>query len=131
MVFFSKLHQIPPLGSFEAIHLQKLMEMDVSFQLKLKALEKRLPHLLNARLKNGSDLQMSKLLRSYFLEYFDRYLKHGPSSFPSSFNVVESFLSFDREHRFFDLLDEKEHLLSINEYFRWYQKPRTTIRIHH
>ena len=44
---------------------------------------------------------MSKLLRSYFHEYFDRYFKHGPHSFPSSFNVVESFLSFNRENRFF------------------------------
>jgi hypothetical protein len=122
MFLFSKLHQIPPAGSLEAVHLQKLMDMDVSFQLKLKALERRLPHLLNARLKSGSGLQMSKLLRSYFLEYFDRYFKYGPSYFPSSFNVVESFLHFDRQDSFFDLRDEREHLLSINDFFRWYEK---------
>lgn len=96
--------------------------MYVAFQLKLKELEKRLPLLLNARLKNGSGLQLSKLLRSYFLEYFDRYFKHGPDSFPTSFNVVESFMSFDRANRFFDLRDEIEHLLSISDYFSWYEK---------
>lgn len=122
MVSFSELHEIPSLGSLEAAYLQKQMDMDVSFQLKLRALEKRLPHLLNARLKNGSGLQMSELLRSYFLEYFDRYFKLGPESFPTSFNVVESFLSFDRKYMFFDLRDEREHLLCINDYFDWYEK---------
>ena len=122
MVSFSKLQQVPPLGSLEAVHLQKQMDMDVSFQLKLRALEKRLPRLLNARLKNGSGLQMSKLLRSYFHEYFDRYFTLGPDSFPTSFNVVESFMFFDRENSFFDLREEKEHLLSINDYFSWYEK---------
>lgn len=121
MLVFGKLHQVPPLGTLEAVHLQGLMDMDVSFQVKLKALEKRLPHLVNARLKGGSGLQMSNLLRSYFFEYFDRYFKHGPGSFPSSFNVVESFLCFDRENRFFDLREEKEHLLSVDDYFRWYK----------
>lgn len=122
MDFLSMLHEVPPAGSLEAAHLQKIMDMDVAFQVKLRALQRRLPHLLNARLKNGSGLQMSKLLRGYFLEYFDRYFKHGPGSFPSSFNVVEAFLFFDRENRFFDLREEKEHLLSIDDYFRWYEK---------
>jgi hypothetical protein len=56
------------------------------------------------------------------LEYFDRYFKHGPNFFPSSFNVLESFMSFDREWWFFDLRNEIEHLLCINDYFRWYEK---------
>jgi hypothetical protein len=115
-------HQVPPLGTPAAAHLQRLMDMDVAFQLKLKELQKRLPLLLNGRLKNGSGLQLSKLLRSYVLEYFDRYFKHGPGSFPTSFNVVESFMFFNREYMFFDLCNEIEHLLSINDYFRWYEK---------
>jgi len=122
MLWFSKFHNVPPLGSLEAVHLQRMMQMDVSFQLRMKTIQKRLPHILNARLKNGSGLQMSKLLRNYFLEYFDRYVKHGPDSFPSSFNVVESFLTFSRENLFFDLRQEKEFLLSIGDYFRWYEK---------
>ena len=123
MINLSLRHNVvPPEGSLEATRLQRIMDMDVAFQLKLKALQRRLPHLVHARLKTGSGLQMSKLLRAYFLEYFDRYFKLGPGSFPTSFNVVESFMSFDHENQFFDLRIEKEHLLSVNDYFRWYEK---------
>ena len=122
MIKFGWLHQVPPFGTPEAAQLQKLMAMDVAFQLELKELQKRLPLLLNARLKNGSGLQLAKLLRSFVLEYFNRYFRFGPNSFPSSFNVLESFLTFDRENRFFNLRKENEHLLSINDYFRWYEK---------
>ncbi len=121
---------VPQLGSPEASRLQKLMEMDVAFQLKLKELKKRLPHLVNARMMGGSGLPLSDLLRYYFLEYLNRFLKYGPESFPTSFNVVESFMAFNHEYWYFDLRDEIEHLLSINDYFRWYdnsnlpQEPR-------
>lgn len=122
--------RIPPLGTPEAARLQKLMDMDVAFQLKLKELERQLPNVVNARLKDGSGLPLSKLLRWYFLEYLNRFFKHGPESFPTSFNVVESFMAFSREYLFFDLRDEVEHLLSLDDYFRWYdvggmpKKPR-------
>ncbi|MBE3097863.1 MAG: TIR domain-containing protein [Planctomycetes bacterium] len=114
--------RVPSPGTPEAAHLQRLMDMDVAFQLKCKMIAKRLPHILSARLMCGSGLQMAKLLRSYFIEYCDRLFKHGPGSLPTSFNVVESFMFFDRDYGFFDLHNEVEHLLSINDYFRWYEK---------
>jgi len=101
---------IPPIGTPKAAHLQRLMEMDIGFQLHVKELQNRLPHLVRARVKGGSGLQLSKLLRFYFFEYLDRLFKHGPQSFPSSFNVIESFLSFDQKYMFFDLRKEIEHL---------------------
>lgn len=119
---FGLLHRVPPLGSPEAAHLQRVMDSDVMFQQQLKTLQGRIPHIVSSRLGNGSGLQLSNLLRSYFLEYAGRYFKHGPESFPTSFNVVESFLRFDREHRLFDLRDEVEHLLFVDDYFRWYEK---------
>src|SRR5579863_2788048 len=119
---FSLQHNFPPEGTPAAIHLQKMMDMDVAFQLKLKALKEKIPHLLHSRLKNGSGLQMSKLLRSYVFEFFNRYHQYGVDSFPTSFNVVESFMSFDRVNLFFELRHEREHLLSVNDYFRWYEK---------
>jgi hypothetical protein len=33
---------------------------------------------------------------------------------------VESFLVFDREMIVLDLREEREHLLSIDDYFDWY-----------
>ena len=68
--------------------------MDVAFQMRLKELGRRLPHLVFARLRNGSGLQLSKLLRWYFFEYLNRLFRHSPDSFPSSFHVVESFRVF-------------------------------------
>jgi hypothetical protein len=119
---FELFHRIPPLGTPEAAHLQRLMDMDVAFQVQWKALQARIPHIIHSRMKNGSGLQLSKLLRFYFLEYADRFLNHGPESFPCSFNVVESFMAFDRKNMMFDLLNEREYLLSINDYFHWYGK---------
>lgn len=112
----------PPQGSPEGVRLQRLMDMDIAFQLKLKELERRLPHVILARMKGGSGLQLANVLRWYFGEYLDRLFKHGPESFPTSFNVVESFLSFNQEYMFFDLRDELEHLISIDDYFRWYER---------
>ncbi|HUT09630.1 MAG TPA: GIY-YIG nuclease family protein [Thermoguttaceae bacterium] len=94
--------------------------MDVAFQLKLKELERRLPHFVTSRVKGGSGFPLSELLRWYFWEYLNRLNKHGPESFPLSFNVVQSFMRFNREYMLFDLRDEVEHLISINDYFRWY-----------
>lgn len=122
MIAFAEMHDVPPEDSLEGMQLKKLMAMDVALQMRLKTLQKRLPHIFNSRTKNGSGLQMSWLLRDYFIEYFDRYLKHGPHHFPTSFNVVESFMVFDRENWFFDLRPEAEHLLSINDYFEFYSK---------
>jgi hypothetical protein len=122
MMDLSLRHQYPPEGTIEATHLQKLMDMDVAFQLKLKELKQKLPHVLHSRVKNGSGLQLSKLLRSFLLEYADRYLKHGPGAFPTSFNVVEAFLRFEPQYMIFDLREEIEHLVSVDEYFTWYEK---------
>lgn len=97
------------------------MEMDIAFQSEIKALELRIPHLVRAEMMGGSGLQLSKLLRTYFLEYAERFVKHGPHSFPTSFNVVESFMSFIPADMLFHLREEAEHLLSINDYFRWYE----------
>jgi len=96
------------------------MSIDVAFQLKRKRLEKRLPHFVNARVNGSSGLQLSTLLRWYFVEYLNRLATHGPESFPTSFNVVEAFMSFNREFMLFDLRDEVEHLLLFNDYLRWY-----------
>lgn len=112
----------PQAGSLEAAHAERLMRMDIAFQSEMKALEARIPKLVRARMMGGSGLQLSKLLRSYFLEYADRLFTHGPQSLPSSFNVVESFMSFRRDDHLFDLREEVEHLLSLDDYFQWYQK---------
>ncbi len=63
---------------------------------------------------------MAGTIRHFFLEYWDRFVKHGPHSYPTSFNVMESFLKFEPEYCAFDLRPEVEHLLAATDYFRWY-----------
>ena len=100
--------------------MARLAGMDLGLQQKAKDLWRRLGLLVLSRLQGGSGLLISKTLRGFFLEYVDRVTKHGPYSLPGSFNVVESFMAYNREYLVFDLLPEVEHLLAADDYFEWY-----------
>ena len=95
-------------------------EMDIGFRLKLGDVNERLPYFALTRFEGGSGFPIAVTLRHFFLEYLDRLIKIGPFSLPTSFNVVESFLSFSNEFLAFDLREEREHLLRLYEYFDWY-----------
>lgn len=100
--------------------LSRRAEMDVSFRLKMGELRELVPSFALTRMKGGSGFQIAETLRHFFLEYLDRFSKLGPYSLPTSFNVVESFLSFSERFLAFDLREEKEHLLRLHEYIDWY-----------
>lgn len=100
--------------------LSRRAEMDLSFRFKMSKLRELLPSFALTRMKGGSGFPVAETLRHFFLEYFDRLRKLGPYSFPTSFNVVESFLSFSDRFLAFDLREEKEHLLRLHEYIDWY-----------
>lgn len=78
------------------------------------------PSFVLSRLEDGTGFPIANLLRDYFREYSNRILEHGPHSFPTSFNVVESFLRFSHDYQIFDLREEKEYLLRLNDYLDWY-----------
>jgi len=121
--FFSRM-PLPPwhprADKVGPAYLSRLAEMDLAFQQKLTVINKRLPHFVLVRMQGGSGFRMAGILRSFFLEYLDRLLEHGPYSFPSSFNVVEAFLTFNNDLLVFDLREEREHLLRLQDYFDWY-----------
>jgi len=123
MAKLSSLIQVPAVDSLEGIQLQKEMEMDIGFRLKMQSLSERVSHAICVTVNGGSRLQMSSLLRYYFSEYSSRYMKWGPGYFPMSFNVAEAFFRFQPSLYMFELRNEIEHLLSIDDYFEWYQKP--------
>jgi hypothetical protein len=75
---------------------------------------------MTTRLSGGSGFTVAATLRHFFLEYFDRFHKYGPHSFPTSFNVIESFLKFSKRYFAFDIREEREHLLCLNDYLDWY-----------
>jgi len=68
-----------------------------------RELEERSYWLL-ARAKGGSGLVLANQLRFYVVEYCSRILAFGSGGFPSSFNVVESFLQFTPKYLAFDNL---------------------------
>lgn len=112
----------PPKHSDAGQALQRAMDTDIQFQLMLKRMQKLRPHIASSRVNGGSGMRMSKLLRGYFLEYLDRFDRYGPESLPMSFNVVEAFLKFRQQDMLFDLREEVEHLLSLDDYFDWYSQ---------
>ena len=99
---------------------KKNAERDLSVRLWLKEVEKKTPSFMLTRMKGGTEFPMANILRHYFLEYASRISTHGPHSFPSSFNVVESFLIFSHDLFKFDLRDERDHLLRLYDYIDWY-----------
>lgn len=94
--------------------------MDVAFRLKIGELRELVPSFVLTRVLGGSGFPIAQTLRHFFQEYLDRLIKVGPFSFPTSFNVVESFLSFSERFLAFDLREEREHLLRLHEYMDWY-----------
>ena len=103
-----------------ATEVNRIAQMDIAFQAKFKEMIRRLPLWAFARSTSGSGFLMAATLRWFFTEYLQRILEHGPDSLPLSFNVLESFLMFDGEFLMFDVREEREHLLSVTDYFDWY-----------
>ncbi|MBX3347793.1 MAG: GIY-YIG nuclease family protein [Nitrospira sp.] len=100
--------------------LNRQAEMDVGFRLKMDEINEKLPHFALTRSQGGSGFIVAETLRGYFIEYLNRLTLHGQFSLPTSFNVVQSFLSYSKSLLAFDLREEREHLLRFYEYFDWY-----------
>ena len=109
-----------PLHDILTTRAKLQAERNISFRLWLKEASKKLPSFVLARMTGGTQLPMANVLREHFQEYASRLINHGFHSFPSSFNVVESFLSFSHDHFVFDLRTEKDHLLRLCDFFEWF-----------
>jgi hypothetical protein len=95
-------------------------ERDLSVRLRAQEMAKKVPSFMLMRIEGGAGFPMSNLLRDYFCDYGARIVKHGPHSFPTSFNVIESFLTYSHDFLMFDLREEREHLLRLHDYLEWY-----------
>ena len=100
--------------------MERQSEMDVAFRLRREEFLELAPSFLLTRMQGGSGFPIANTVRHYFQEYLSRITQLGPFSFPTSFNVVESFLSFSERFFAYDLREEKEHLLRLHEYMDWY-----------
>ncbi len=100
--------------------IQRSAQMDIAARKELRDLRRKID-LLGHRVSNSSSgLRMATELRRFWLEYFERFLQHGPHSLPSSFNVIEAFLEFEAELFTFALRPENEHILAFGHYLDWY-----------
>ena len=109
-----------PLHKIWSTQAKVLSERDIALRLWLQEANQKLPSFLLARMKGGTQLPMANILRHYFQEYASRIMTHGFHSFPSSFNVVESFLAFSHDYLIFDLHEEREHLLRLRDFIEWF-----------
>jgi hypothetical protein len=96
------------------------LEMDVRARQQKKAFLEKLRLLVFATMEGGSGLRVSQELRHFWYEYFTRIGEHGPRTLPSSFNILEAFLSLNSEMLAFELREEREHLLRFDDYIDWY-----------
>jgi len=118
-----------------AAHLDRTLQMDIAAQRELRARLEKLPLLAYAGWSSSSGLRMATELRRFWFEYFDRFARHGPTSLPSSFNVIEAFVRFDPDCLAFLPRPEREHLLRFGDYLDWYtassfpEEPRSLIDI--
>lgn len=122
---FELYRAFPPPPSHEArrfLELESMVERerDLAFRLWLEEFRQLTPAFRLTRIEGGTGFPLANQLRHFFQEYATRIAEHGPYSFPTSFNVVESFLSFSHRFLAFDLREEKEHVLRLAEYFDWY-----------
>jgi len=114
-------HKIRPI--FDPIWsaaCQRRAEIDLAMRARLKELKEGLPLLVLCRRKGGSGFRMSRTLRYFFGEYFNRMGSSAAGRMPCSFNVVEAFLRLAENYPMFDLLEEEEHLLRAYDFFDWY-----------
>jgi len=114
----AKLFPPPPThpahGVLSAL-AKRTAERDFSARLWMQQLLKRGPSFMLSRLQGGSGFPDANLLREYVRDYAHRLIERGPHSLASSFNVVESFLSYPHDYFVFDLREEREHLLRLHE----------------
>jgi hypothetical protein len=80
----------------------------------------KFPSFILTRVEGGTNFPIANILRHFFKEYASRIATAGPHAFPTSFNVVESFLDFSHDFFAFDLREERDHLLRLDDYLDWY-----------
>jgi len=110
----------PKADPIKQAYLERMASMDIAFRQKIREMNRRLPLFVLLKMQGGSGMRMANILRHFFIEYTERLTTYGPYSFPTSFNVVEAFLSFNEDLMIFDLRQEREHLLRLHDYFDWY-----------
>ena len=71
---------------------------------------------VSAVLDNGAGLLIDEALREFLMEINDRNWGHGLGSMPTSFNVLEAFVTFDAKENWFGLRPERDHVFALSDF---------------
>ncbi len=94
----------------------KINQKNEKYQEFIESLFKKATNKVFGHLINGVDRLTNHVLREFYNEYNSRLFNHGLWTFPSSFNVVEAFLSYIPELNYFSLNVERNYLFSFSNY---------------
>jgi hypothetical protein len=122
---FARMFPPPPSHPAHKILLARAQfeaERDVAFRMWADETRTKVPSFILTRMEGGTNFPVANTLRSFFQEYARRFMANGPHSLPTSFNVVESFLRFSHDYFVFDLREEREHLIRLDDYLDWYTR---------
>lgn len=73
--------------------------------------------IVTVQLHNGLDKTNENTLRHYLMEYASRFLQYGPMSFPTSFNTLEPFFTYNHHNSIIQLHSEEEsYLVSLYDF---------------
>ena len=100
--------------------MQRNMEMDIAARKHLREVTSKVKLLVYATLGSSSGLRIAEELRRFWFEYFERFMHYGLEALPSSFNILEAFVFFNKDLLTFVLRREKEHILAFSHYLDWY-----------
>ena len=64
--------------------------------------------ILNVQCYNGTENENDVILRHFLYDYNRRFLRHGFNAMPTSFNLIEAFLSYNGRYSIIELIEEQE-----------------------
>jgi hypothetical protein len=96
------------IRSEEHFDVQKIKKDNPGLWKKLKKQFDIGRQIVTVQLCNGIERLNENILRNYLNDYARRFLKYGPNSFPSSFNVLEPFFVYNRHNSIIQLIEEEE-----------------------
>ncbi|WP_330443297.1 GIY-YIG nuclease family protein [Flavobacterium sp. C4GT6] len=116
---FSKISQ-----QHKDIDVEKLKAINPTLWKKLKSQFDIGRKIVQVQLRNGLDKSNENTLRYYLGEYAHRFLDYGPNSFPTSFNVLEPFFTFNHHNSIIELItDEESYGVSLIDFLDFVTEP--------
>lgn len=122
-------YAVPPDGTKKLEDFDRWVDeigKDPGFRKEIKKRFKHASAIILAQLENGAGFPIDQQIRFFLQEFNDRNIRHGLSSMPSSFNVMEAFFQYNPAYSFFKLRKESDHLLSFTEFLDYVTSPDST-----